>query len=423
MTHRAPVKPPVKPLLACPHCDTLHQRLPLDARGQAACRCCGTVLYRRGALDIRQWVALALACLVAFAVAQGFPVLSLTLLGHDLSLTFWQALHLCWDRGYYLISVMTGLAGFWIPLLQITLTLWLMQAIAARRLPPDFAGTLRWLRHLAPWSMAPVLVLGILVALVKVADMGHLRIGPGLAGFFALSFLLSGLSRWDAHALWRAAEDAGMAKVSGQDGHGVACETCAYVQAPAPDGRCRRCGAGLTESRHGSPVEVWALVLAAAIFYIPANALPIMTITTPLGSSGHTILGGVIELWRLGSWDLALIVFVASVMVPVTKLLALSFLLLNTRPRGNHVQRQRTRLYAVVEFVGQWSMLDVFVVVLMAAMADFPGLSRIDVGPAAIYFGAVVVLTMCAAMRYDPRRGWDRLRAAGHPIQPDQGVS
>jgi paraquat-inducible protein A len=260
--------------------------------------------------------------------------------------------------------------------------------------------------------MAPVLVLGLLVAIVKVSGMASMRIDAGLFGFFALSFLLSGLSRWDAPALWRAAEDAGMAPVSGSRGVGAVCDSCGYVHAAQGDGRCPRCRAAMGPKRHGTAPEVWALLLAAVIFYIPANTLPIMRVQTLLGSSNHTILGGVIELWRMGSWDLAVIVFVASVLVPVTKLLALSFLLLRTQPLGERIERQRTRLYSVVEFVGQWSMLDVFVVVLMAAMANFPGLSRIDVGPAALNFGAVVVLTMWAAMRYDPRRGWDRLRAA-----------
>ncbi len=401
----------LRPLIACPHCDTLHQRLFLEVRGQAACRCCDTVLYRRGIFSLNQWLALAWTTLLVFALAQGFPLAVLSVQGLDITLTFWGALRLCWDRGYYGVSVMTGLVGFWIPLLQIVLTLWVMQAIVRRRLPPDMGRTLRWLARLAPWSMAPVLVLGVLVAVVKVAGMARLQIQPGLLGFFALSFLLSGLSRWDAQALWREAEDAGMAPMSGAQGAGAVCESCGYVQAPGGR-RCRRCAASMGPHRHGTAPEVWALLLAATIFYIPANVLPIMRVQTLLGSSNHTILGGVIELWRMGSWDLAVIVFVASVLVPVTKLLALSFLLLRTEPRGGRIQRQRTRLYAVVEFIGQWSMLDVFVVVLMVAMVNFPGLSRIDVGPAALNFGAVVVLTMWAAMRYDPRLGWDRLRAA-----------
>ncbi|HET8596549.1 MAG TPA: paraquat-inducible protein A [Castellaniella sp.] len=402
----------VRPLIVCPHCDTVHLRLRPGARARALCRCCGTVLYRSGTLSLNQWVAMAWTTLIVFALAQGFPIAHLSVQGLDVTLTFWGALRLCWDRGYYGVSVMTGLVGFWIPLAQIALTLWIMQSIAARRLPPDFGRVLRWLGYLAPWSMAPVLVLGILVAIVKVAGMARLQVEPGLAGFFVLSFLLSGLSRWDARALWREAEDAGMVPVSGQEGRGAACESCGYVQPPAADGHCRRCRAALRPARRGEAPEVWSLLLAATIFYIPANVLPIMRVETLLGDSNHTILGGVIELWRMGSWDLALIVFVASVLVPVTKLMALSFLLLRKRPADADIQRQRTRLYSIVEFIGQWSMLDVFVVVLMAAMADFPGLSKIDVGPAALNFGAVVVLTMWAAMRYDPRRGWDRLRAA-----------
>lgn len=403
------------PLIACPHCDTLHVRLDPGARGRAECRCCGTELYRRGWLSLDQWVALGWTSLLVFAIAQWFPIVHLSIQGLDLSLTYWQALRLCWDRGYYGVSVMTGLVGFWFPLLRIALTLWVMQAIALRRPPPDLGRVLRLLGRLAPWSMATVLILAILVSIVKVAGLARLQVEPGMLGFFALCFLLSGLSRWDARALWRQAEDAGLVPVSGAQGQGRVCDACGCVQPHPASGRCLRCGAGMDHVRHGNAVQVWALVLAAAIFYIPANVLPIMEIRTVLGSSGHTILGGVIELWQYGSWDLAVIVFVASVLVPVTKLFALTFLLLRNQPMDARVQRQRTRLYAVVEFIGQWSMLDVFVVVLMAGMANFPGLSQISAGPAALNFGAVVVLTMVAAMRYDPRRGWDALRGARPP--------
>ncbi|WP_368647000.1 paraquat-inducible protein A [Castellaniella ginsengisoli] len=402
----------MRALIACPHCDTLHVRLDPGVRGRAECRCCGTILYRRGWLTPDQWVALAWACLAVFAIAQWFPIVSLSIQGQNLSLTYWEALRLCWDRGYYGVSVMAGLAGFWFPLLQICLTLWVMQAISARRLPPDLGHALRLLGRLAPWSMATVLILAILVSVVKTAGLARLQIEPGLFGFFALCYLLTGLGRWDARALWRRAEDVGLVPVSGASGQGRVCDACGCVQAPQPSGRCLRCGAGLGPERHGDAAQVWALLLAAALFYIPANTLPIMEVRTVFGRSEHTILGGVIELWNYGSWDLAVIVFVASVLVPVTKLLALAFLLLRDQPMGVRVQRQRTRLYVAVEFIGQWSMLDVFVVVLMAAMANFPGLSQISVGPAALNFGAVVVLTMLAAMRYDPRRGWDALRSA-----------
>ncbi|MDY0310301.1 MAG: paraquat-inducible protein A [Castellaniella sp.] len=403
---------PRQPLIACPHCDTLHVRLDPGVRGRAECRCCGAVLYRRGWLSLDQWVALGWTCLAVFAIAQWFPIVRLSIQGLDLSLTYWQALRLCWDRGYYGVSVMTGLAGFWFPLLQIVLTLWVMQSIAARRLPPDLGLALRLLGRLGPWSMATVLILAILVSVVKIAGLARLQVEPGMLGFFALCFLLTGLGRWDARALWRQAEDAGLVPLSGACGQGRVCDACGCVQAPQASGRCLRCGASMGHARHGNATQVWALLLAAAVFYIPANVLPIMEVRTVMGRSEHTILGGVIELWRYGSWDLAVIVFVASVLVPVAKLLALAFLQLRGGVQDAQAQRQRTRLYATVEFVGQWSMLDVFVVVLMAAMANFPGLSQINVGPAALSFGAVVVLTMIAAMCHDPRRGWDALRDA-----------
>src|SRR3546814_188949 len=140
-----------------------------------------------------------------------------------------------------------------------------------------------------------------------------------------------------------------------------------------------------------------------------------MQVRTATSDGAHTILGGVVELWRMGSWDLALIVFVASVVVPITKLLALMVLMVKHRWQGDIVQRQRTRLYELIEFIGQWSMLDVFVVILMTAMVNFPGISQVIAGPGAVSFGVVVIFTMLAAMSYDPRRGWD-LRAASDDI-------
>jgi paraquat-inducible protein A len=154
--------------------------------------------------------------------------------------------------------------------------------------------------------------------------------------------------------------------------------------------------------------RAWAFLAAAAILYFPANLYPVMTMRMPIGTESHTILGGVIELWQLGSWDLALIVFIASVVVPLTKILVLAALMTVRHWRGPLMQRQRTRLYEIVELVGQWSMLDVFVVIFLSSMADFPGLVQIIPGLGAASFGLVVILTMFAAMSYDPRLGWDQ---------------
>ncbi|WP_341666832.1 paraquat-inducible protein A [Alcaligenes sp. SDU_A2] len=403
----------VRPLVACTHCDTVHERVPLQGAGLARCVCCDAELYRHSRFSPRQWQAVVLAVLVLFLIANLFPVVSLSMAGKTVNPTFPKALLLIWQQGYMGLSVMAGLVGFWLPLFQLLFQFWALGLIARRRpLPGDFGLGMRVLCHLEHWSMTAVLFLGLVVALVKFAGIGRLTVEPGLYAFFVLTFLLTGLSRLTARRLWRWAEDADLvqvaqAQVLKHTKGWCACDHCGLVQVQG-DGPCQRCGAALHKRKPNSRVRTAALVLTACVFYIPANVLPVMELRSALGSSAHTILGGVIQLWELGSWDLAVIVFVASIVVPITKLLALAVLLLGRHWRGNAVQRQRNRLYDMVELIGQWSMLDVFVVVLMAALANFPGLSQIIPGPGALSFGIVVVLTMLAAISYDPREGWDR---------------
>src|SRR5512146_1390898 len=183
----------------------------------------------------------------------------------------------------------------------------------------------------------------------------------------------------------------------------VSCETCSLLCRPVDavePGYCPRCGAELTWRRHHSIQYTWALVIAAAIYYIPANVLPVLT-TTALGSSdSDTIMGGVVLLYTTGSWPLALIVLVASVMVPLGKLIALQ--------RGwAGGRRERTRLYRMVEFIGRWSMLDVFVDTFTVALVQLQPLMSVAPGPGVLFFAAVVVLTMIAAESFDPRLIWD----------------
>ncbi len=404
------------PVVACHHCATLHERTPLEPGAMAKCTRCGYVLYRRSAVPISGWLALVTGALLIFAIANYFPVAILNMQGLTVKASFPGALWLTWIQGHEMLAIMTGLFGFWLPFTQLTILLWALMSIRSARLPADFRYGMRFLHMLEPWSnMIPVLMLGMLVAIVKFAGLATLVPGPGLWAFALLAFLLTGLSRVTAERLWRYAEDTGLVLASKPDITGdrpvASCTACGYVQ-NLPSGQdacaCSRCNARIHARKLNVSARVWALVIAASILYIPANVLPIMHVRTAAGDGAHTILGGVMQLWYLGSWDLALIVFVASVVVPMTKILALVVLMLNRRWRGPRIQRQRTRLYELVEFIGQWSMLDVFVVVLMSAMANFPGISQVIAGPGAASFGLVVILTMLAAMSYDPRRGWDR---------------
>ncbi|KPK07864.1 MAG: paraquat-inducible protein A [Betaproteobacteria bacterium SG8_39] len=188
----------------------------------------------------------------------------------------------------------------------------------------------------------------------------------------------------------------------------VACQVCELVsRPPAAACACPRCGARLHSRKPDSIARTWALLLAAAILYVPANLEPVMITRSIFGTQRDTILSGVAYLWHSGSWPLAVLVFVASVLVPLLKLLALSYLAASTQRRSRVRQRQKTRLYRLLEFIGRWSMLDVFVVMVLVALVKMGALANIQAGPGAMWFGGVVVLTMFASMSFDPRLIWD----------------
>ncbi|MEJ7597711.1 MAG: paraquat-inducible protein A [Kofleriaceae bacterium] len=190
----------------------------------------------------------------------------------------------------------------------------------------------------------------------------------------------------------------------------VACTACELVMrvSSAAHGTCPRCGEPLRPRKRNGTTRAWAFGLAAAALYIPANTLPIMVSEQFLDHRSDTIMSGIAFLWTEGSWSLAVIVFAASILVPMLKLIALAVLLVTTRRYSTWRQRGRTRLYRVLEVVGHWSMLDVFVVALLAAVVQLGRLARVDPGPAVIPFAGVVVLTMLASASFDPRTIWDR---------------
>ncbi|MBA2689183.1 MAG: paraquat-inducible protein A [Burkholderiales bacterium] len=192
----------------------------------------------------------------------------------------------------------------------------------------------------------------------------------------------------------------------------VACHACALVcKAPAgAQSGCPRCGAYLHRRKPDSIARTWALLIAAALLYIPANLLPIMESTTLLESQQDTIMSGVIYLWMDGSWPVAAIVFIASIGVPLLKLIVLSGLLVSVQRRSTWRPLQRARLYRLVDFVGRWSMLDIFVLALLVGLVQLKALAFVEVGPAAVAFGGVVVLTMLASISFDPRLIWDPIK-------------
>ncbi len=175
----------------------------------------------------------------------------------------------------------------------------------------------------------------------------------------------------------------------------------------APHTICPRCATPLHGRKRHVVGRCWALVIASVILYIPANVYPVLTLTRLGSGAPSTILGGVKELLQAGQWPLAVLVFAASVMVPVLKLIGLSFLLISMQLRWTSHLHDRTVLYRIVNTIGRWSMIDIFMKSLLVALVQFGKLSRVDPGIGAIAFASVVVLTMFAAECFDPRLLWD----------------
>lgn len=196
----------------------------------------------------------------------------------------------------------------------------------------------------------------------------------------------------------------------------LGCESCGLVSANALAGvvdtgdrvqRCSRCSHVLHIRKPLSLQRTWACIVAATVLYVPANVLPIMTTSTALQRSEHTLIGGISELWVDGSWGLAVIVFIASIAVPVLKIGVLGLLAWTARHAPTWRRLERAKLYRLIEAVGHWSMLDVYVVVLLAATIQFGPLASVEAGPGLLAFAAVVVLTMLATYAFDPKLIWD----------------
>lgn len=188
----------------------------------------------------------------------------------------------------------------------------------------------------------------------------------------------------------------------------IGCRHCGTVWEGAADGEaCGRCGTRLHIRKPDSLNRTWAFLVSACLMYIPANMLPVMMTRSLLGTSNDTILSGIIFFWVSGSYGLAAIIFVASFLVPLFKLAALFVLVVSAQRRTNWRREERAKLYHLIEIIGRWSMLDVFVVALLAGLVRIQGFAEITAGVGIAAFGAVVVLTMLASLSFDPKLTWD----------------
>jgi len=305
--------------------------------------------------------------------------------------------------------------------------LWMLLPLRFGRVPWRAAAGFRLFQLARPWGMTEVLILGLLVALVKLAHIAKVVPGTALWSFIALMLLLAAASAaFDPREAWaRITERRHNARawllppLRRRQGtvtaaaHGLAlCEECGLLtRQPAGGGkhRCPRCHAPLHLRKPASLSRTWAYLVAAMVLYIPANVLPVMDTSSLFGTQKDTIMSGVVYLWVSGSWPLAVLVFIASIVVPMLKILGIAYLAVSTQLRSQSLPGQRTSVYRVIELIGRWSMLDIYVITMLVALVQFQALATITAGPASIAFGAVVVLTLLAAMAFDPRLIWDAL--------------
>jgi paraquat-inducible protein A len=194
----------------------------------------------------------------------------------------------------------------------------------------------------------------------------------------------------------------------------LSCHHCSTVWRGAHEGEhCERCGTVMHSRKPDSIRRTWAFLIAACIMYLPANMLPVMITRTLFGTQQDTILSGVIYFWVSGAYGLAGIIFTASFLVPLFKLAALFIMATMAQRRSDWRQQERATLYRIVEFIGRWSMLDVFVVSLLTGLVRIQDIAEVTAGFGIAAFASVVVLTMLASLSFDPRLTWDSGRAFG----------
>ena len=402
-------------LIACHECDQLHSVDPIEAGATALCQQCGAVLYKHIPDSLNRSLALYLAAMILFLIANSFPFLALKLGGRveqNLLISSSWALH---ELGMTGLGILVFLTSVGFPFIAITGMLYLLIPARFGRQPPGMVTVFRLVNAINPWSLVGVFMLGVLIAFVKLQDLATVIPGTSVYALAALLIVYSAArANFDPRLLWASSPSPSvrprLIDLSTPGSRFLNCHICGLVN-EFGDGHqhCRRCRSALHFRRENSIQKTWALIFSASILLIPANVYPVMTVIRFGQGSPSTILGGIEHLVEGGMWGLALIIFFASIVVPILKLIVLCFLLISIQHKSGWRPRDRTLLYRVTEAVGAWSMVDVFLVGLLSALVSLDALSTISPGIGATFFAAVVVITMFAAHGFDPRLIWDNM--------------
>ena len=379
------------------------------------CRRCACVLAGPANGRVDAPLALTVAALLLLLPALTAPLMTVSSLGAVRASWLPSAASGMWSDGYPSLAVLVAAFSIALPAAFLGLLIWVLGNLhfARRRPSPGRASgrvalgpTFRWVQRLRPWVMIEVFLVGSFVAYSRIKVISTVEVGIGgwclIAATLALLFALTQL---DERTVWQSLQP----HDTGGGGAGIACTVCDFLVAlREPVARhCPRCGARLHARKPDSVRRTAALVAAGYLLYVPANLLPVLTIIRFGREDHNTILSGVLELIHNDLWPLAIIVFAASIVLPLLKLFGLSWMLVATRRGSAALLVGRTRFYRMIDVVGRWSNIDVFAVAMLVAVLQFGTLTSVHAGTGLVAFAAVVIITMVATEVFDPRLMWD----------------
>ncbi|KLV06872.1 paraquat-inducible protein A [Photobacterium ganghwense] len=385
----------------CPGCDL--PVMPQVARhGQSAyCPRCQTRLYRGSTVRFTGELAIACACLILFIPAHFFPLITIRLFGVMIPATLPSGT-LTLASDFPAVALLILFCSSIAPFLVSTAVITAQLGLKFRKFGL-FHRSLWILEHLKHWAMFDVFLVSLGVSCFKVQDYADIFVGPGLYSLVLLQLLMGILlARLSVNRYWEAWQPETDHK---QTEFSLHCHSCHMTQ--GDHSHCVRCGESLYKRMPHSIQKTWAYLLAATVFIFPANLYPISIFLNNGKRVEDTIFSGVATLVKTDMVGIAIIIFVASIVVPVAKILGLGFILLTIqfKRKVNHLQRMK--LYRFIQWIGKWSMMDLFVISIMVTLIDRDQLLDFTPGPGAIAFGVVVVLTMLAAESLDSRLIWD----------------
>jgi len=404
--------------ILCPQCDLLVALPPLAHGHKANCPRCGTTLTVEWDAPRQRPTAWAMAALFMLLLANLFPFVNMKVAGVSSEVSLLEIPGVMFSEDYASLGLFFILFVQLVPAFcLVTILLLVNQVSMPSRLKTWLAKILFTLQS---WGMAEIFLAGVLVSFVKLMAYGDIGIGSSFVPWCLFCLLqLRTYQCVDRRWLWD--DIAPMPKIEqplhvGEPGirQGLRSCHCCTAILPADKLVCPRCETkGFVRRRH-SLQWTMALLLTSILLYFPANLLPIM-ITDLLGSRmPSTILAGVVLLWSEGSYPVAMVIFIASIMVPTLKMIAIAWLCWDANQKGSRDSERMHLIYEVVEFVGRWSMIDVFVIAVLSALVRIGGLMNIYPAMGALMFALVVIATMFSAMTFDPRLSWDRHPDSNH---------